>query len=148
MAAPQKFTDWVDKQALHKPKYGYVYKYHPRSDAHSIALCTFVLEALLEKCAILVEQAARSLIAYGINVRHTWPNKKRKTIDLAIGTRRKSIGRSTSFPESKGRSRSASNWMGFQPHPSGGARRTVLQQAPHRRGFPRSLLLQGRPSAR
>jgi hypothetical protein len=85
MAAPQKFADWLDKHTHHDPQYGYIYKYHPRSDAHSIALCKFVLEDLLEKCGVLSDQAARRVIAYGINVRHIWPNKKRKTIDLAIG---------------------------------------------------------------
>lgn len=76
MGAPEKFADWLDKHAHHDRKYGYIYKYHSRSDAHSIALCTFILEDLLEKCALLRDQAARGEIAYGINVRHTWPNGK------------------------------------------------------------------------
>jgi len=85
MGAPENFAGWLDKHTHHDPKFGFIYKYHSRSDAHSIALCTFILADLLEKCAVLRDQAARNEIAYGINVRHTWPNGKRITVDLAIG---------------------------------------------------------------
>lgn len=85
MEAPEKFADWLNGHAHRDPKYGYVYKYHSRSDAHSVALCVFILEDLLERSEPLRKQGAQGAIAYGINVRHTWPNGKRKTIDLAIG---------------------------------------------------------------
>lgn len=85
MSAPEKFADWLNSHEHRDPKYGYMYKYHSRSDAHSVALCTFILEDLLERSDPLRKQGAQGSIAYGINVRHTWPNGKRKTIDLAIG---------------------------------------------------------------
>ena len=84
MSAPERFAAWM---AAYKPtdKWGHAYHYHPRSDAHSKALCRFILEDLLERCAPLREQAARGLIAYGINVAHAWPDGKIKTHDLALG---------------------------------------------------------------
>lgn len=71
----------------HKDKrFGYVYHYHSRSDAHSIALCTFIIEDLLVRCPMLQEQAAHGRVAYGINVSHSWPTtRKAKTLDLAVG---------------------------------------------------------------
>jgi hypothetical protein len=44
-----------------------------------------VLNDLIETCAVLREHAVRGQIAYGINYAFTWPNGKRKTLDLAIG---------------------------------------------------------------
>lgn len=85
MNAPEKFTQWLAHHEHRDPKYGHIYKYHPRSDAHSIALCTFILEDLLKECRVLREQAALGKIAYGINIRHVWPSGKRKSIDLALG---------------------------------------------------------------
>jgi hypothetical protein len=69
------------------PRYGFVYQYHPRSDAHSIALCRFLLEDLLAHCPILKTQALEGRVVYGINYGHTWKQtSKTKTLDLAIGT--------------------------------------------------------------
>jgi hypothetical protein len=85
MNAPEKFVAWLAQHEHVDRKHGYVYKYHPRSDAHSIALCTFIVEDVLDKSDILSAQAARGEVAYGINVEHTWPNGKKKTLDLAIG---------------------------------------------------------------
>lgn len=85
MSAPEKFAAWLAHHKHVDRKYGHTYKYHPRSDAHSIALCTFIAEDLLEQSDILHAQAARGEVAYGINVEHTWPNGKRKTVDLALG---------------------------------------------------------------
>jgi hypothetical protein len=48
--APRKFARWLAKHEHKDPRFGYVYRYHPRSDAHSIALCRFVLEDLLHQC--------------------------------------------------------------------------------------------------
>ena len=44
-----------------------------RSDAHSIALCTLILEDLLSACPTLREQAQADKMAYGINTPHTFP---------------------------------------------------------------------------
>jgi hypothetical protein len=69
------------------PRYGYVYQYHPRSDAHSIALCRFILEDLLEQSHFLKGQALSGTVVYGINYGHTWKETgKSKNLDLAIGT--------------------------------------------------------------
>jgi hypothetical protein len=86
MGAPQKFAAWLTTHEHKDPKYGWVYNYHSRSDAHSIALCTFILEDLLTTCSWLRERALADEIVYGINARHTFPNGKKKTLDLAIGT--------------------------------------------------------------
>ena len=86
MSAPQAFTDWLTAHEHKDPKYGWVYRYHSRSDAHSVALCGFVLEDLLAACSVQREHALADRIVYGINARHTFPNGKRKTLDLAIGT--------------------------------------------------------------
>ncbi len=56
------------------------------SDAHSIALCTLILEDLLAACPELRDDALADRIVYGINAKHTFPNGKKKTLDLAIGT--------------------------------------------------------------
>jgi len=42
-----------------------VYRYHSRSDRHSIALCEFVMQDILEACPVLQEQAGRGAVAYG-----------------------------------------------------------------------------------
>jgi hypothetical protein len=68
------------------------------SDAHSIALCRFVLADLLAKSNELSRHALEDKIIYGINARHTFPNGKRKTLDLAIGTT-KVPGESPRFAE-------------------------------------------------
>lgn len=86
LTAPRKFIHWLAKNEHRDRNYGYVYRYHPRSDAHSIALCRFILEDLLKYCAPLREQALAGRIVYGINYVHRWPQSgKRKTLDLAVG---------------------------------------------------------------
>jgi len=68
------------------PKFGHVYKYHPRSDSHSVALCNLVMNDLLTACFPLREQVARGEVVYGVNVAYRWPSShKVKTIDLAVG---------------------------------------------------------------
>lgn len=63
MSAPEKFADWLNSHEHRDPKYGYVYKYHSRSDAHSVMLCTFILEDLLERSEPLRIQGAQVSIA-------------------------------------------------------------------------------------
>ena len=86
MSAPQQFTEWLTAHEHRDPVYGWVYRYHSRSDAHSIALCGFVLEDLLTACPLIKKDALAGKIIYGINARHIFPNGKKKTLDLAIGT--------------------------------------------------------------
>lgn len=86
MSAPEKLAAWLTAHEHKDPKYGFVYNYHSRSDAHSKAICSFILEDLLEACPVLKEQALTDKIIYEINARHTFPNGKQKTLDLAIGT--------------------------------------------------------------
>jgi hypothetical protein len=46
------------------------------------------LRDILEACQPLSDDARADKIVYGINARHTFPNGKKKTLDLAIGTAR------------------------------------------------------------
>lgn len=62
-----------------------MYNYLPRSDSHSIALCRFIVQDLVLRSEIIREKARTGRIAYGLNVRHTFPNGKTKTLDFAIG---------------------------------------------------------------
>ncbi len=86
MSAPQELASWFTKHEHKDKNYGWDYHYHSRSDAHSIALCTLILEDLLRACPALSRDALADRIVYGINARHTFPNGKTKTLDLAIGT--------------------------------------------------------------
>jgi hypothetical protein len=98
MGAPQGLAAWLTAHEHKDPVYGWVYRYHSRSDAHSIALCTLILEDLLAACPTLREQAPADKVVYGINSKHTFPNGKKKTLDLAIGTTR-AIKHPTRFAE-------------------------------------------------
>src|SRR6267142_2275296 len=86
MSAPEQFAGWLTAHEHKDPIYGWVYHYHSRSDAHSIALCTLILEDLLRSCPVLANEALADKIVYGINAKHTFPNGKKKTLDLAIGS--------------------------------------------------------------
>ncbi|MEX0700994.1 MAG: hypothetical protein WD069_02755, partial [Planctomycetales bacterium] len=87
MDAPEKFARWLAAHEHPDPNYGWVYRYHPRSDAHSVALCELILEDLLWACDALRTQAADRKVVYGINYKHRWSTTgKQKTLDLAIGT--------------------------------------------------------------
>lgn len=98
MSAPQSFAAWLTAHEHTDRTYGWVYNYHPRSDAHSIALCALVLEDLLTACPLLRAHALADRIVYGINAEHTFPNGKTKTLDLAIGTT-KAVKQPTRFAE-------------------------------------------------
>jgi hypothetical protein len=86
--APKDFADWLTGHEHRDPVYGWLYRYHPRSDAHSVALCKLILRDILGGCRPLLEDARAYRVVYGINARHTFPNGKRKTLDLAVGTPR------------------------------------------------------------
>jgi hypothetical protein len=66
---------------------GRSYRYHPRSDAHSKAICRFVVDDLLAMCPRIAQDAARGRVVYNVNelmVNPQDPNR-RKTVDLALG---------------------------------------------------------------
>jgi hypothetical protein len=86
MLAPERFAAWMNVHQYRDRRFGHMYRYHSRSDAHSIRLCELILEDLLDACPSLREQAARRQIVFGINERYTWASTgKSKTLDLAIG---------------------------------------------------------------
>lgn len=86
MNAPERLAAWLAEHEHWDAKFGHLYRYHSRSDAHSVALCEFIMEDLLAACPVLREQGERGEIAYGVNVVYLWPgSQKQKTIDLAIG---------------------------------------------------------------
>lgn len=86
MDAPKDFADWLTAHKYVDPLYGWVYRYHSRSDAHSVAICQLVLRDIVQTCQTLRDHALADRVIYGINARHTFPNGKTKTLDLAIGT--------------------------------------------------------------
>ena len=92
MLAPEAFAQWMSRHE-HKDKLlGHVYRYHSRSDTHSINLCLLILNDLLNHCPILQKHALEGKVGYGINLVHEWPTtRKRKTLDLAIGTSTQSM---------------------------------------------------------
>ncbi len=86
MTAPLRFAAWMTAHQHKDPELGHVYRYHSRSDAHSIALCEEIVVDLLERSESLRHQAAQGVVCYDINCRFTWPtSRKTKTLDLAIG---------------------------------------------------------------
>lgn len=86
MSAPERFVEWLSNHRHTDPKLGHTYRYHPRSNVHSIELCTRIMDDLFERCSVLREQAHRGEVAYSIDLRHVWPTTgKSKTIDLAVG---------------------------------------------------------------
>lgn len=86
MNAPARFAAWLSTAEHRDRRFGHLYHYHPRSAAHSVILCTYVLDDLMEQCSVLREQTSRGEVAYGINLRYRWPTThKVKTLDLAIG---------------------------------------------------------------
>ena len=88
MLAPERFAAWMNAYRHTDRRFGHTYRYHSRSDAHSVALCTEVLRDLLEACPALRSQAERGEVVYGINTLLTWPSTgKAKTLDLALGIR-------------------------------------------------------------
>jgi hypothetical protein len=86
MSAPEEIAAWM---AIHEHKdkqLPHVYRYHSRSDVHSVVLCELVMRDLLMSSQLLREQASRGEAAYGINVKHIWKTTgKAKALDLAVG---------------------------------------------------------------
>jgi hypothetical protein len=86
MPAPQEFANWLSANQHKDAKYGWVYRYHSRSNTHSIALCDFILQDLLKACPCLQAHMQANKVISGINAMNTFPNGKKKNLDLAIGT--------------------------------------------------------------
>lgn len=64
---------------------GNVVRYHPRSDAHSRALCNLIAQYLVDRSQTLAEQVARSEVSFHTNYRYRWPGSlNSKAIDLAL----------------------------------------------------------------
>jgi hypothetical protein len=64
---------------------GLTYHYHPRSDAHSVALCRFIADDLVRATPALGRAMAASRVACGINVPFAGRDGRLKTLDLAFG---------------------------------------------------------------
>ena len=78
--APEKFVAWLASHEHRDDRYGWVYQYHPRSNAHSVALCRFIMEDLLACCSQMHDQASAGKVVYGINYRHQFSLTKKKKI--------------------------------------------------------------------
>jgi hypothetical protein len=83
--APERFAAWLTGHEHIDPRFGHVYRYHSRSDAHSVALCQYVMEDLIETCPMLGAEARAGEVAYGINLSFQFPSGKVKNLDLAVG---------------------------------------------------------------
>jgi hypothetical protein len=46
MSAPEKFARWMNFHE-HTDEHGHVYRYHPRSNQHSIVLCEYIMAIVL-----------------------------------------------------------------------------------------------------
>jgi hypothetical protein len=86
MQAPERLVSWMTGHEHVDPRFGHRYRYHSRSDSHSIALCGFVMDDLINECPLLAEHARRGEVAYGINLSFQFPSGKVKNLDLAVGT--------------------------------------------------------------
>lgn len=89
LRAPARFAAWLTANEHRDQTYGLVYRYHPRSDSHSVALCGFILDDLMRDSALLANHATQGKAAFGINLKFSGPAGqppgKPKTLDLAIG---------------------------------------------------------------
>jgi hypothetical protein len=70
---------------------GRLYNYHPRSNSHSLWLCRYIVADLLAHSETIRKKAQQGRIAFGLDVEHTFPNGKRKKLDLAIGVPEESL---------------------------------------------------------
>ena len=86
--APERFVEWLTNNQHFDKTLGHVYRYHSRSDSHSKAISSFVLNDIFQICSTLRQQARDGKVVYKINFPYSWPNStKKKTIDLALGTK-------------------------------------------------------------
>jgi hypothetical protein len=91
--APTRFAAWMAVHEHRDAKLGFVYRYHPRSDAHSKELCRLVLEDLIAACPSLRAHAEAGQVVYGINCLYTFPvSGKTKTLDFVVAKGRPEAG--------------------------------------------------------
>jgi hypothetical protein len=84
--APARFVKWMNDHQHKDRRTGHIYRYHSRSDAHSIALCEEIVRDLVDSSRVLRRQASLGIVFYDINCRYTWLlSGKTKTLDLAVG---------------------------------------------------------------
>ncbi len=84
--APRRFVEWLSQNTHIDETNKREYRYHSRSDSHSKALCTLIIQDIVAACTMLADHARQGSIVYAINHRHEWPNSgKKKAIDLAFG---------------------------------------------------------------
>lgn len=83
--APLRFAQWLAAHEHRDPRYGFVYRYHPRSDAHSKELCRLIVEDLIVASPSLRAHAEAGQLVYGINCGYTFPVSK-KTVLSAISS--------------------------------------------------------------
>lgn len=57
--------DWLSSHKHPDRRTGLTYRYHPRSDAHSVALCRFVAEDLIRWTPALRDALEQSRLAFG-----------------------------------------------------------------------------------
>ena len=68
-------------------RFGHVYRYHSRSDAHSVALCRCIMKDLIVRTPVLSRRIDSGEIVWETNTKFLFPlSRKAKTLDLAIGT--------------------------------------------------------------
>jgi len=85
--APQIFAAWMSGNVAKDKKFGRkVFRYHPRSDEHSTMLCTLMLQDIVRACPLLTLHAREGKVVAGINAKYKFPNGKKKTLDLALGS--------------------------------------------------------------
>ena len=83
--APNRFVERMTAHQHVDRKNGLTYHYHPRSDAHSVALCRFIADDLVGVTPALGYALATSRVACGINVPFAGKDGRLKTLDLAFG---------------------------------------------------------------
>lgn len=85
MMAPQRFANWMNGNTIYNEKTDRTYCYHSRSDSHSVRLCEFILQDLVDGSELIREHLAEGKIAFGINLLCRWERTdKQKNIDLAL----------------------------------------------------------------
>src|SRR5438132_5069217 len=84
-SALAEFVNWLASNSQLSNTDSRYYNDLPRSSSHSLALCGFIVQDLVQRSEVIREKAQQGRIAFGLNVYHTWPNGKTKNLDLAIG---------------------------------------------------------------
>jgi len=84
-AAPQRFVQWMTTHEHVDKRQGLTYRYHPRSDAHSVALCELIAQDLIRSTPALQEGIRSGRVACGISVPFAGRDGRLKTLDLAFG---------------------------------------------------------------